>query len=249
MSSSEPSSSKGADESMRTGKSTWYVSSSGVEDVNNVEHEKQQVSGECSEANSQEIKSPKKHRGGLSYEEIKLILAEFSPFKRRSVERDTMCSSKSDLVHHVTKKPSLSERSASERKAKSYPPSKETSPVTEACTKNKPGATELEDGGFSNKPKIRALTSVYPTKLQESLDPDQREELLKEWEIKKSSVKAQLPGERSSQASADSGLGKSLERGQSPSLIEEFNDKSLINSRVDSPDIKKHLQEEKEVFV
>ncbi|MGY5857312.1 hypothetical protein LBW99_04195 [Wolbachia endosymbiont of Nasonia oneida] len=52
-----------------------------------------------------------------------------------------------------------------------------------------------------------------------------------------------------STSSADSGLGKSLERGQSPSLIEKFNDKSLINSRVDSPNIKKYLQEGKEVFV
>ncbi|MBC6685684.1 hypothetical protein H9I48_00140 [Wolbachia pipientis] len=240
---SEPSSWKGADESMRTGKSTWYVSSSGIEDVNDVEPEKQQVSDGCSEAKPQESESPRKRRGDLLCKERWLRLTKFSPFKRHSAERDTMCSSKSDLVHHVTKKPPLSERSASERKAKSYPPSKETSPVTEACTKNKPEATELKDGGFSNKPKIRALTSVYST------DPDQREELLKKWEIKKSSVKAQLPGERSSQASADSGLGKSLERGQSPSLIEEFNDKSLINSRVDSPKIKKYWQEGKEVFV
>ncbi len=53
---SGPSSSRGASESMRTGKSMWYVPSSyspGVEDVNDVEPEKQQVSDECSEAKSQ----------------------------------------------------------------------------------------------------------------------------------------------------------------------------------------------------
>ncbi|WP_395461759.1 hypothetical protein [Wolbachia endosymbiont (group A) of Therophilus tumidulus] len=110
-----------------------------TENICNEEPEKQQVtdksdrksSDEYSEAKSQDSKSPKKHGGGLFCKEGPL--AKSSPLKRRSVERDTMCSSKSDLVYHVTEKSSVSKPFFSfptRIKAKSNPSSKVTSPVS-----------------------------------------------------------------------------------------------------------------------
>ncbi|WP_353273726.1 hypothetical protein [Wolbachia endosymbiont (group A) of Ennomos erosarius] len=149
-----------------------------TENICNEEHKEQKVidksdqksSDECSEAKSQESESPeKKHGGGLFCKKGMPILAKLSPFKRRSVERDTMCSSKSDLVHYVTEKPLLSKRSASERRAKSNPPSKVTSPTHE-------GVPEW----------------------QQRLDPDQREKLrpfLSPEERKKLNSNSFSPGE------------------------------------------------------
>ena len=105
---------------------------------------------EYSKTKQQESESPKKHGGGLFCKERMPILAKLSPFKRRSVERDTISSSRSDFVHCVTEKPLLSKRSASERRAKSNPPSKMPSPTHE-------GVPEW----------------------QQRLDPDQRKELYK----------------------------------------------------------------------
>ncbi|WP_341821829.1 hypothetical protein [Wolbachia endosymbiont (group A) of Ischnus inquisitorius] len=110
-----------------------------TENICNEEPEKQQVtdksdrksSDEYSEAKSQDSKSPKKHGGGLFCKEGPL--AKSSPLKRRSVERDTMCSSKSDLVYHVTEKSSVSKPFFSfptRIKAKSNPSSKVISPVS-----------------------------------------------------------------------------------------------------------------------
>ncbi|MFP3015318.1 MAG: hypothetical protein ACEY3B_03275 [Wolbachia sp.] len=107
---SEPSSWKGADESMRTGKSTWYVSSSGVEDVNNVEHEKQQVSGECSEAKPQESESPKKRRGGFIRGLLSSSLKCSTNLKRNDVGRGTTQSLPPDFS---IKKPPLSKQLSS----------------------------------------------------------------------------------------------------------------------------------------
>ncbi|WP_265022120.1 hypothetical protein [Wolbachia endosymbiont (group A) of Icerya purchasi] len=132
-----------------------------TENICNEEPEKQQVtdksdrksSDECSEAKSQDSKYPKKHGGGLFCKKGMPILAKSSPFKRRSVERDTMCSSKSDLVYHVTEKSSVSKPFFSfptRIKAKSNPPSGVTSPTHE-------GGPEW----------------------QQRLSPDQREELCK----------------------------------------------------------------------
>lgn len=261
VSSSGPSSSRGANESMRTGKSIWYLPSSyspGVEDVNDVEHEKQQVSGECSEAKSQESESTKKHGGGTILNKI------LSPFKRNNKKRSSASSSVSAPGGFVTKKSSVSESSFSFQnriKAKSNPPSGVTSPTHE-------GGPEWQQRLDPDQRKeLRLFLSPELRKKLDSNSLSPEDEKLKyllytpsgKRAIKNSfenpeenlrrSVKAQLPGDRSSQASADSGLGKSPERGQSPLLIEKFSDKLLINSRVDSPNIKKHLQKEKEVFV
>ncbi|WP_265035371.1 MULTISPECIES: hypothetical protein [unclassified Wolbachia] len=146
--------------------------------------EKQQVtdesdrksSDECSKAKPQKNESPKKHGGGFFCKER---LAKLSPFKRCSVERDTISSSRSGPVHYVTEKPLLSKRFASERRATNNPPSGVTSPVTEACIKNKPGATELKDGGFSNRPKIRALVESSSGLNLQPLTSSQKDELYK----------------------------------------------------------------------
>ncbi len=132
-----------------------------TENICNEGHKEQKVIGksdqksrdECSEPKSKESESPEKHGGGLFCKKGMPILAKLSPFKRRSVERDTMCSSKSDLVYHVTEKSSVSKPFFSfptRIKAKSNPPSEVTSPTHE-------GGSEW----------------------QQRLDPDQREELCK----------------------------------------------------------------------
>ncbi len=265
---------KGADKNVRD---TWYVSSPlttrndptssnsefsarspGVEDVNGVEPEKQQVSDECSEAKSQESESPKKHGGRTILNKI------LSPFKRNNKNRSSTSSSVSAPGGFVTEKPPVSKSSfsfPSRIKAKSNPPSEVTSPTHEGA----PGG--LKPLTSDERKELRPFLSP---ELQKKLDsnsfsPVEEQHLYLthtlsgKREIKNSfenpeenlrrSVKAQLPGDRSSQAFADSGLGKSLERGQSPSLIGKFSDELLINSRVDSPNIKKHLQKEKGVFV
>ncbi|WP_265040591.1 hypothetical protein [Wolbachia endosymbiont (group A) of Ectemnius continuus] len=172
---SGPSSSEDANKSMRTGNSTWYVSSShspSVEDVNDVEPEKQQVSDECSEAKSQESESPKKH--GVSLQRIKNFF--FSPskpkqhdasFKRCDVGRDT---TRSIPAISVTEKPPVSKPFFSfpiRIRAKSNPSSKVTSPVHSTINGSIPG---LSSQGTT-------VESNSGLKSQKRLDPDQREEL------------------------------------------------------------------------
>ncbi|WP_264687823.1 hypothetical protein [Wolbachia endosymbiont (group A) of Sympetrum striolatum] len=143
----------------------------GKESIFSVEPEKQQVtdksdresSDECSEAQSQESESPKKHGGGLFCKKGMPILAKLSPFKRRSVERDTMCSSKSDLVYHVTEKSSVSKPFFSfptRIKAKSNPPSGVTSPTHEGAS-----------GG------LKPLTSDERKELRPFLSPELQKKL------------------------------------------------------------------------
>ncbi|WP_434732543.1 hypothetical protein [Wolbachia endosymbiont of Zygogramma bicolorata] len=178
---------KGANESTSIGNSTWYVSLSGspdlgilgdypkgTESICGVEPEKQQVSDECSEAQSQESESPKKHGGGLQ-STIKSFLSSLSKpkqhdasLKRCDVGRDTMHSSVSAPGDFVTEKPPLSERSASERRAKSNSPSKETSPVHSTISGSIPG---LPSQGTT------VVESNSGLKSQKRLDRDQREEL------------------------------------------------------------------------
>ncbi|WP_353270087.1 hypothetical protein [Wolbachia endosymbiont (group A) of Myopa testacea] len=155
----------------------------GKESIFSVEPEKQQVtdksdresSDECSKAKLQKSESPKKHRGGLQ-STIKSLLSSLSKLKqhgaslkRFDVGRDTMHSSVSDSGGFVTEKPPLSERSASERKAKSNPPSKVTSPVHSTI-----------NGSISGLPSqgTTVVESNSALKSQKRLDPDQREELL-----------------------------------------------------------------------
>ncbi|BET31881.1 hypothetical protein [Wolbachia pipientis] len=183
-------------------------------EVSNKESEKQQVtdesdqksSDEYSDAKSQESESPeKKHGGGV--QKIKKLLS--SPFKkqygvnlkRHDEGRDT---TRSTPETPVTEKPLLSKRSASERRAKNNPPSGVTSPVTEP-----------DDGGFRNRPRIRVLRSETNGGIPEPLPQD-------------AVSKPNVPGDRNSKISKDSGLG-SLERGQSPPLTEEFSDSSQQN--------------------
>ncbi len=310
---SRPSSSKGADESMLieirgqqvryrpslTPPIAWDDSTFLNLEVSNEEPEKQQVtdnsdqksSDECSEAKSQESESPeKKHGGGLFCKKGMPILAKLSPFKRHSVERDTMCSSKSDLVYHVTEKSSVSKPFFSfptRIKAKSNPPSGVTSPTHEGgpewqqrldpdqreelCKVLSPEMKEKLNSGFFlpeyekllhllyvDSETLRSLlsTSEGAEQVCSVLPPEKGKQLHSDLPFKtKKGLLFKFFGDEQeisrnvSTSSADSGLGKSLERGQSPSLIEKFNDKSLINSRVDSPNIKKYLQEGKEVFV
>ncbi|MGL5029489.1 MAG: hypothetical protein ACRC6C_05370 [Wolbachia pipientis] len=266
-----------------------------TENICNEEPEKQQVtdksdrksSDEYSEAKSQESESPKKqHGGGWFCKERKKV----SPLKRRSVERDTMCSissSRSDLVHNVTEKPPLSKRPASERRAKNNPSSEVTSPTHEGgpewqqrlspdqreelCKVLSPEMKEKLNSGFflpgyekllhllyvdsetlrsllSTSEGAEQVCSVLPPEKGKQLHPDLPFKAKKGLLFKFFGDEQEI-SRNVSTSSADSGLGKSLERGQSPSLIEKFNDKSLINSRVDSPNIKKYLQEGKEVFV
>ncbi|WP_264731169.1 hypothetical protein [Wolbachia endosymbiont (group A) of Sphaerophoria taeniata] len=178
---------KGANESTSIGNSTWYVSLSGspdlgilgdypkgTESICGVEPEKQQVSDECSEAKSQESESPKKHGGGLQ-STIKSFLSSPSKpkqhdasLKRCDVGRDTMHSSLSAPGDFVTEKPPLSERSASERRAKNNSPSKETSPVHSTIIGSIPG---LPSQGTT------VVESNSGLKSQKRLDLDQREEL------------------------------------------------------------------------
>ncbi|WP_353285651.1 hypothetical protein [Wolbachia endosymbiont (group A) of Gastracanthus pulcherrimus] len=222
-----PSSSKGANEGVQTGKSIWYASSShspDVEDVKSifsVEPEKQQVSGECSEAKSKESESPKKHKGGFLCKERWLPLTNFSSFKRHSVERDTMYSSKSDLVYHVTKKPPVSKPFFSfptRIKAKSNPPSEVTSPTHE-------GGPEWQQRlNPDQREKLRPLLSP---ELQKKLDsnslspedeqlkhllytPSGQEKMKKNFESQEEnlrrSVNAQLPANPSSKK-VDRGSG------------------------------------------
>ncbi|WP_264338110.1 hypothetical protein [Wolbachia endosymbiont (group A) of Cheilosia soror] len=112
-----------------------------TENICNEEHKEQKVIGksdrkssdECSEAKSQDSKSPKKHGGGRFCKERKKL----STFKRCSVERDTMCSSKSDLVYHVTEKSSVSKLFSSfpaRIRARSNPSSAVTSPTHEGAS-------------------------------------------------------------------------------------------------------------------
>ncbi|WP_341822452.1 hypothetical protein [Wolbachia endosymbiont (group A) of Clivina fossor] len=192
---SGPSSWKGTNESTSIGNSTWYVSLSGspdlgilgdypkgTESICGVEPEKQQVtdksdresSDECSEAKSQESESPKKHGGGLQ-SIIKSFLSSPSKpkqhdasLKRCDVGRDTMHSSVSAPGDFVTEKPPLSERSASERRAKNNSPSKETSPVHSTIIGSIPG---LPSQGTT------VVESNSGLKSQKRLDLDQREEL------------------------------------------------------------------------
>ncbi|WP_265033546.1 hypothetical protein [Wolbachia endosymbiont (group A) of Sicus ferrugineus] len=238
---------KGADKSVRT---TWYVSSplttgndpmssslgvfadspsvKGKESIFSVEPEKQQVtdksdresSDECSEAKLQKSESPssqKELKSNLSLDsntssKLQLIkehlrnklskkkkgsknnsfsdgstpsgsLGKMS-FKRNKEERDSISSSVSAPGGFVSKKPLLSKRSVSERKAKSNPPSKVTSPVHSTINGSIP---ELPSQGVVGE--------------------------------------LNMPGDRSSKISADSGLG-SLERGQLLPLAEEFSDSS-----------------------
>ncbi|MFJ5424057.1 hypothetical protein [Wolbachia endosymbiont of Drosophila barbarae] len=196
--------------SLRAWDSSTFLNS----EVSNKEPEKQQVtdesdrksSNECSEAKSQDSKSPeKKHGGGV--QKIKKLLS--SPFKkqygvnlkRHDEGRDT---TRSTPETPVTEKPLLSKRSASERRAKNNPPSGVTSPVTEP-----------DDGGFRNRPRIRVLRSETNGGIPEPLPQD-------------AVSKPNVPGDRNSKISKDSGLG-SLERGQSPPLTEEFSDSSQQN--------------------
>ncbi|MFJ5424034.1 hypothetical protein [Wolbachia endosymbiont of Drosophila barbarae] len=140
--------------SLRAWDSSTFLNS----EVSNKEPEKQQVtdesdrksSNECSEAKSQDSKSPeKKHGGGV--QKIKKLLS--SPFKkqygvnlkRHDEGRDT---TRSTPETPVTEKPLLSKRSASERRAKNNPSSAVTSP--------------MHEGG---------------PEWQQRLNPDQREEL------------------------------------------------------------------------
>ncbi len=223
VSSSGPSSSRGADESVRTEKSIWYVLSSyspGVEDVNDVEHEKQQVTDDnhnkCSEAKPQESKSPKERGGGI--QKIKKLL--FSPFKkqygvnleRHDVGRDT---TRSMPTIPVTNKPPLSERSASERDVgRDTTRSMPTIPVT-----NKPPLSERsasERKAKSNPPSkvtspvhspnnpglpLQGTTVVESNsglKSQKRLDHDQRKELrplLSPEQQRKLDSNSFLPGE------------------------------------------------------
>ncbi len=200
VSSSGPSSSRGADESVRTEKSIWYVLSSyspGVEDVNDVEHEKQQVTDDnhnkCSEAKPQESKSPKERGGGI--QKIKKLL--FSPFKkqygvnleRHDVGRDT---TRSIPAISVTEKLPVSKPSfsfPSRIRAKNNSPSKETSPVHSTINGSIPG---LSSQGTT------VVESNSGLKSQKRLDHDQRKELrplLSPEQQRKLDSNSFLPGE------------------------------------------------------
>lgn len=138
-----------------------------TENICNEEHKEQKVIGksdrkssdECSEAKSQDSKSPKKHGGGWFCKERKKLL----PLKRRSVERDTISSSRSDLVHNVTEKPPVSKSFFSfptRIKAKSNPPSGVTSPTHEGAS-----------GG------LKPLTSDERKELRQFLSPELQKKL------------------------------------------------------------------------
>lgn len=132
-----------------------------TENICNEEHKEQKVIGksdqkssdECSEAKSQDSKSPKKHGGGV--QKIKSFFSSLSKpkqhdasLKRHDVGRDT---TRSTPETPVTEKPPVSKSSSSfpgRIRAESNPPSEVTSPTHE-------GGSEW----------------------QQRLNPDQREEL------------------------------------------------------------------------
>ncbi|WP_264339089.1 hypothetical protein [Wolbachia endosymbiont (group A) of Cydia splendana] len=122
---------------------------------------------------------------------------ECSKAKPQKQERDSVYSSASTPEGSVSKKPSLSN-----------PPSGVTSPVTEP-----------DDGGFLNRPKIRALRSKTNGGIPEPLPQD-------------AVSKPNVPGDRNSKISKDSGF-ESLERPQSNSSITTSTVPGISESRKD----------------
>ena len=203
---------------------------------------------ECSEAKSQESESPKKHWGGIILNKI------LSFFKRNNEERNSISSSRSMPTISVTKKSPLSERSASERKAKSNPPSKVTSPTHEGvpewqqrldpdqrqelCKVLSPEMRKKLDANFFPPGYEKLLHLLY-------VDSEELRSLLSSPEAKEQ-VCSVLPPEEKEQV--QSGSPEEIVR-----LLHKFfsnqkiSDNCLLSSKIDSPKIKKLLQEE--IFV
>ncbi|WP_341818722.1 hypothetical protein [Wolbachia endosymbiont (group B) of Ennomos erosarius] len=230
---SEPSSSRGAGKNMLTGSSSWSLppstsflttrndsisSNLGIfadppEDTENIcsmKPEKQQVtdesdresSDECSEAKSQESESPKKHGGGPLCSNSstgsmwsKLKGNVLPSLRRNNRERSSVCSISSSVSAPVT-------------------------PVTEELPLSTRSPSLPIEIVKSRSLKVTPVTEVHtenkPTELNDSIT-----ELPSQGTV----GKLNMPGDRSSKISVDSGLG-SLERGQSPPLTEEFSDSS-----------------------
>lgn len=199
--------------------------------------------------------SPKKHWSRAIPNEILSFL------KRNNKERNSISSSRSTPAISVTKKPPLSERSASERKAKSNPPSKVTSPTHEGV----PGGLKLQQCLTSGQSKelYKVLSPEMKKKLDSGSLPLGYEKLLYLLYVDKRELRLLLsePKAKEQMCSVLPLPPEKMEQVQSSSpeevlsLLHTFfnnqkiSDNFLISSRVDSPNIKKHLQEEKEVFI
>ncbi|WP_265026414.1 hypothetical protein [Wolbachia endosymbiont (group A) of Bibio marci] len=232
LSQSGASSSRGAGKNMLTGSSSWCLppstsslttrndsisSNLGIfadppEDTENIcsMKEKQQVtdesdrksSDEYSEAQSQESESPKKHGGGplCSNSSIGSMWSKLKgnvlpSLGRNNRERSSVCSISSSVSAPVT-------------------------PVTEELPLSTRSPSLPIEIVKSRSLKVTPVTEVHtenkPTELNDSIT-----ELPSQGTV----GKLNMPGDRSSKISVDSGLG-SLERGQSTPLTEEFSDSS-----------------------